>query len=273
MALGTNIKYQLQTVFETAFDEKSARQVEKMYDQMSKRVTESTREEFVAVFQNFGDVLNNALKKLNIQPIDIGKMVELPNAQMFNQLGAEFGTKFAEGFKGAVSGTTLVDDLGFSKELENLKKEQRRLIEEREKLKDSFNVKTRTEKLNSFIPEEADELKVNGDVAKAAKTLLNDLTTMSDKIAHMISKEQTDTKEFVHMVLDAQEKLNDFYRMRQTLLKTQTPVSKDLSVQYGLSHRRFADLMSDEQAFPFSERGDSITYSFAHLLSRRFMYG
>ena len=255
MALGTDIRYQLQTVIGTAVDAKSAKQAVQFYDDMAKKIADSTREEFVSAFKEFGTILNNALQKLNIQPIDVDKMIELPNAQMFSQLGSEFGAKFAEGFKGATSGGVV--NLDFSEELESLKKEQRRLIEEREKAQNSIKNKIRVQDLNTFDPYEAKPLKIEGDVAAEAEKLLGDLKNISDKIYEMQSTNTTQTQEYVNTVLDAQEKLNNFYRMRQTLLNKQTPVSSSLATEYGL--------FDDENIFAYSEQGDTINYAFEDI--------
>lgn len=252
MALGSNIKYQLQAVFEAAFDDKSAKQVEQMYDKMAKRVADSSRQEFVAAFQEFGTILNNALQHLNIQPIDINKLIELPNAQMFSQLGVEFGTKFTEGFKSAASGA-IVDNL----ELENLRKEQQRLVAEREKAQSNIKNKIRVQELNAFDPYEATPLKVNGDVVAEAEKLLGELKMISDEIYNMQMSNKTQTQEYVRTVLDAQEKLNNFYRMRQTLLTSKTAVPKPLSEEYGL--------VNDDKIFAYSEKGDTINYAFEDI--------
>ena len=198
MALGSNIKYQIQAVFGAAFDEKSAKQVEQMYDKMTQRVTESTREEFVSAFKDFGTILNNALQKLNIQPIDIDKLVELPNAQMFSQLGSELGSKFVDGFKNSTSNGDLsdgiVDDL--SKRLEELTQKRKQLMKDYEDAQKNLKNKTRIEKLNEFDPFDAKPLKINGDIEKEAKNLLDVLYKYSAKIQKLQDEGKEETREY-----------------------------------------------------------------------------
>ncbi|MEE1301659.1 MAG: KOW motif-containing protein, partial [Bacteroidales bacterium] len=251
MALGTNIKYQLQTVFETAFDEKSAKQVERMYDQMAKRAADSTREEFVSAFQNFGHILNNALKKLNIQPIDISKMVELPNAQMFSQLGSEFGTRFAEGFNGAVSSGNGVSDViqkqikDLEAQRESLLKRQKTLpkrLEHYEKLADAPYMER--DEFHAFSKEELS--KRGSDITQVAKTMLNELDVSQSHLSSL----QKGTQEFNKALLDFYTRAYDVFRMSRTLSKSPELVS-DKSVLQSYDFDALQEIYNGESKHSF----------------------
>lgn len=226
MALGSNIEYKLRAVFEAAFDEKSAKQVEQMYDKMSQRVAESSREEFISVFKEFGSTLNSALQKLNIQPINIDKLIELPNAQMFSQLGSEFGTKFAEGFKGAVSSgggidTAIRDQI---KQLENqkaqLQQKQKTLPKRINKYEDLADISSAFEdEFHAFNKDELD--KMGSDINKVARTMLDEFDISLKHLSEM----EKGTREFNQALVDTFTRANDVFRMSRTLSKSPGLVS------------------------------------------------
>ena len=220
MALGSNIKYQLQAVFEAAFDEKSAKQVEQMYDKMSQRVAESTREEFVSVFKEFGTTLNSALQKLNIKPIDIDKLIELPNAQMFSKLGSEFGTKFADGFKGAISGgginTSIQDQIKqLEKQRADYQKKQTKLPEKLKRYNYLYELPDLASE-EEIRPFSIDDLKKMGkdfdEVALSIQTAFDNMEAEFDEMTR-------GTEEYYQALIKTREAASDLYRMGATINK------------------------------------------------------
>ena len=237
MALGSNIKYQLQAVFETAFDKKSASQVEQMYNEMAKRVADSSRQEFVSAFQQFGAILNNALQKLNIQPIDINKMIELPNAQMFSQLGSEFGAKFTEGFKGSISGGGDIS-ASIQKQIQELEAEKSKLLSLQKSLPQSLK---RYEYLSGLgYAEKGDVRALSSDEikkmskGKGADSLAQSFT--DDYYGALDALEQLDvgTEQYYQTLLKVHEAASNVFRMQATMDKNPGLIKdKDILRDYG----------------------------------------
>lgn len=217
--LGSNIKYQLQAVFEAAFDEKSAKQVEKMYEKMSERVADSTREEFVQAFRSLGTAINDAFQKLSIPQIDIGKLIELPNAQMFNKLGEEFGAKFSEGFKGAVSGSGAIDTT-IQEQIKKLEEQKLKLQSQQEKAPKRI---ARYKQLSNVTYMDQDEFKLftqkelanmGTDVDEVAHNLLKQLDASQEKLSKEL---QYGTKEYYKGIVDLYQNAFNVFRMSRTL--------------------------------------------------------
>lgn len=248
------------------FDDATAKRVAQLAEKAGKMAAQNMTKELSSIVAEMGSIFNQTLTDMGKQPIDLTDMLKIPDSGTINKLTSSFVSQITSSMSSGIGATDIIGQNATLEarkaELNSLKREQQRLIKEREEAQRNIKNKTRIQELNEFSPYEAQPLEIDGDIAKEAGALLNELSTMSDKIAGMIQRDETEAREFIQTVLDAQAKLNDFYRMRQTLLQTKTPVSPELSELYGLSHRRAADLSIDEKMFPNSEKGESIVLGF-----------
>lgn len=124
MALGTNVEYKARALFSAALDEKSAKQVESRFIELSKKASDMSREEFQKAFSLLGEEINKSLAKLKMPPIDIrGILSANKNADAFSALGTEFGKSFNEGLEAALMQSGQIDKIleMKRKELESIK--------------------------------------------------------------------------------------------------------------------------------------------------------
>lgn len=213
MALGSNIEYKARALFQAALDEKSAKQVEDRFIKLSKEASEMSRNEFVAAFSSLGKEINTALAKLKISPIDMEKIIQLPNAQMFSQLGSEFSTKFAEGFKsGALSNV----GANISSQLQALQTERDALLNRQNKLQKG---RSRVDYLTE-LPELASENKIKpfsskevehfgSNIDEAALKIQENFTKAEDRLAKM----KRGTMEYQQALIQAYTAASHLYRM------------------------------------------------------------
>ena len=203
------------------FDDATAKKVAQLAEKAGQMAAQNMTKELSVIVTEMGKIFNQALTNMGKQPIDLTDMLKMPDSSTIGKLTSSFVSQITSDVSAGVADA--------SKQLEKLNAQRKQLLAKKESIKSNINNKTRVEKLNVFDPTEAQPLKVDGDVAREAEALLNELSIMSDKIAGMIERDEIKTKEYIQTVLDAQAKLNDFYRMRQTLLQTKTPVSQELS--------------------------------------------
>lgn len=213
MALGSNIEYKSRALFQAALDEKSAQKLESRFTELSKKAAEMSREEFVKSFSSLGQEINKALSKLSLQPIDMEKLLQLPQAEVFSQFGAEFGARFAEGFQGAVAGGGI--DVG--KQLEGLVLEQERLVNKRNSLQkgmgrvDYLSELPELASLDEVRPFSSEQIKTFGKtVDEAALKIQDDFTRAEDRL----SETTRGTIEYQQALINAYEAASNLYRMQ-----------------------------------------------------------
>lgn len=219
MSLGADIKYQMTALFSSAYDEKSAKQVEQQAMAAARRAAEASEKEFEAAFRGFGDIINGALKQMKIQPIDIDELIKLPKSAAFSKLGTEFGAKFAKGFKGAVSSggidSTVMDQI---KQLEQqrskLSQRHKTLPKEISQYQDLMDISGAFEdEFHAFSKEEV--AKMGASVDEVSQSMLEGL---DESLGHL-SKLERGTKEFEQALVETYRKANDVFRMSRTLSK------------------------------------------------------
>ena len=246
MALGTNIEYKARALFQAAFDEKSAKQVEDRFVKLSKEASEMSRQEFAAAFSSLGQEINNALSKLKLPTIDMKKLIQLPQVEAFSQLGAEFGTRFADGFQSAVAGGGGISD-AIKEQISKLETERAQLESRLAKLPKRIE---RYHKLDDIMYMEENELspyskeqlqKMGGDIDEIALGLDDDFQKAKDAMVGLTKG----TKEYRNALLMAYEAAGKVYRMSATLEKSPELV-KDKSI---LQDFNFENLQKDNADF------------------------
>lgn len=104
MALGTNIEYKASALFSATMDEKSAKQLESRFIELSKKASEMSRDEFQRAFSSLGVEINKSLAKLQMPPINIRNILKSnDNIGAFKALGSEFGKSFNDGLEMAMT--------------------------------------------------------------------------------------------------------------------------------------------------------------------------
>lgn len=218
MALGSNIEYKAKALFQAALDEKSAKQVEDRFVKLSKEASEMSREEFTRAFSSLGQEINKALSKLKLPEINMENLIKLPQVEAFSQLGVEFGTRFAEGFQGAVAGGASKIDI--SAQLNQLEAEKNKLLQQKQTIEKRYNnpksymalmdLPTDAE-LGDIKPFKDSDIKALGKSAEvAANDMIDDFLNLQD----ILKQTTKGTDEYYRALMRAAEAARQLYQMQ-----------------------------------------------------------
>ena len=219
MALGTNIEYKARALFQAALDEKSAKQVEDRFVKLSKEASEMSREEFVRAFGSLGQEINNALTKLKLPQINMENLIKLPQVEAFSKLGAEFGTRFAEGFQGAVGG------MDATSQIAALEARKAELNQRSSKLNNRYDKYERLSDLSSMDYSEFKPLAAESNLDEQAERIMGEFVQAENALNELTSG----TKEYNTALIKALEAAENLYRMSHTLNQNKGAV-KDKSI-------------------------------------------
>jgi hypothetical protein len=174
----------------------------------------------------------------------MNKLIELPNAQMFSQLGSEFGTKFAEGFKGVSSGGIGID---ISEQLKKLNTERERLFNKQKQLqKGAGRVDYLTElpdlaSMDEVRPFSSEQIKAFGkNVDEAALKIQEDFTRIENQLSTM----KSGTMEYQQTLINAYEAASNLYRMKGYIDRNPSQI-KDKFTLSDYDHVNLADITGD----------------------------
>ena len=260
MAKGADFTYKMQALFEAAYDEKTAKQVEARWKELSEKASNESKEEFIAAFKSFGNIINDALKKLNIQPINLENMINLPKAEMFSQLGVKVGEKFSEGFKSGISGQT---DEALQTEIRRLETQKEKLLKRQRNLPKAIeryeilqNIEDVEEgQIHAFTQKEIKDMqdKTGGTADELATGLRNDYDNLLDSL----EKLDRNTNEYYLTLLKTYEAAEKLYKMKGFIDKNQKLFSEDVLFDY--DYDTLQGIVGEEL---LASRGkDSHTYS------------
>lgn len=220
MALGTNIEYKASALFQATMDEKSAKETEKRFVELSKKAAEMSREEFELAFKNLGEVINKSLSKLKIAPIDMNQIIKLPQADAFSKLGTEFGARFANGFQGVVSGNI---STSVQEEIKRLEAERDKLLSLQKRIPKRIE---RYEYLAGVDSVEKGDVKAfslddikNMSNGGTADELASKLRSEYDALSSSLNNLDRNTKEYGQTLVKTYEAAFNLYRMRATMDK------------------------------------------------------
>ena len=220
MALGTNIEYKARALFQAALDEKSAKQVEDRFVKLSREASEMSRKEFAAAFSSLGQEINNALSKLNLPQIDMENLIKLPQVEAFSKLGAEFGTRFAEGFQGAAVG-----GMDVSSQIAALEARKAELDQRSSKLNNRYEKYERLSELSTMDYSDFKPLAAESDLDEQAQRIMGEFVQAENELNNLTSG----TKEYNKALIKALEAAENLYRMSHTLNQNKGAV-KDKSI-------------------------------------------
>lgn len=237
MALGSNIEYKSRALFQAALDEKSAQKLENRFIELSKKASEMSKEEFVKAFSSLGQEINKALTKLNIQPIDMEKLIKLPQAEAFSQLGTEFGTRFAEGFQGAVTGGSGIGE-SIKKQVQQLEAEQNKLLSLQKSLPKSLKRYEYLSGLSSvekgdvraFSLDDIKKLSPDGNADSLAQNFTDDYYNALNALEQL----DAGTEQYYQTLLKVYEASSNVFRMQATIDKHPGLIKdKNILMDYG----------------------------------------
>lgn len=213
MALGSNIEYRASALFQATLDEKTAKQLEGRFTELSKKAAEMSREEFQKAFQSLGAEINKSLAKLKISPINMEDIIKLPQAEVFSQFGAELGKRLEDGIHGAISGGSALD--GVRKEFDRLIQDRDRLLAEQRIAEAEYKTRASSADKINFNPysKSLGKFEIDNNISKKASDLLDNFYEIDDKLQEADSR----AKGYVTTLTQWIESASNLYKMRNTL--------------------------------------------------------
>lgn len=184
MALGSNIEYRASALFQATLDEKTAKQLEGRFTELSKKAADMSKEEFTKAFQNLGAEINKSLAKLKLQPINMEEIIKLPQLDVFSKFGAELGKRLNDGIKGAVGDVGGIADV-VSKQIAELNRQRIEKQKQYDKASRMYDRYDRAMGLSDMYPDEFSQLPKKEDINAQASEVLENYNTAVKKVSEL----------------------------------------------------------------------------------------